>query len=138
MSRIPATAKELRKSAARLRSDARALKDDSSRLLLFYSVECELKERYIVDGLANPSGDTSAIPLESDGPFGSTGHDLAAACKALRAPATLPPTPHLLVHGQAKSVEHAHQVWRYGIKSSKAETVEAWLNAVAGWLESTR
>jgi hypothetical protein len=136
MSRIPATAKELRRSAARLRFDSRSIKDDSSRLLLFYSVECRLKERYIVEQLANPSGDTLAIPLETDGPFGSTGHDLAAACKALRAPATLPPTPHLFVHGQAKSMEYAHQVWRYGIKCSRAETLEEWLNAVASWLES--
>lgn len=135
MSRIPATAKELGKSARRLRSDSKDIKDDSSRLLLFYSVECELKERYIADVLANPSGDTSAIPPEA---FGKTGHQLEASLKALRAPATLPRTPHLLVHGQAKSVEHAHQVWRYGIECSRVEKFEAWLNAVASWLESTR
>jgi hypothetical protein len=62
----------------------------------------------------------------------------AAACKALRAPATLPRVPHLVIRGQAKSVEYAHQAWRYGIVCSGSETVEAWLSAVANWLEDDR
>lgn len=135
MSRIPANAKELRESAARLRSDSKGSKGDTSRLLLFYSVECELKERYIISVLRSPGGNTSAIPHDA---FGKSGHQLAASFKDLRVPATVPGPPHFLVHGKNRSVEDAHQVWRYGIECSKADEVETWLNKVAGWLESTR
>ncbi len=138
MSRITATAKELRRSAAKLCSDARRLGDASSRLLLFYGVECKMKERYLVEQLSDRHGDTSAIEDDSRRPFGSTGHDLEAACKALRAPATLPPVPHLVIRGQAKSVEYAHQAWRYGIACSGSERVEEWLAALARWLEDDR
>lgn len=123
MSRIPAKVGELKRSASRLRSAAERLTDSPARLLLFYGVECGMKERYLAQHLGKrPDDDTSALG-EDGGPFGATGHDLGAACKALRIPA-VERAPHLLVHGQAKSIEHAHQVWRYGIACSGSEDVE--------------
>lgn len=138
MSRIPAKAGELKRSASTLRSAADRLTDSPSRLLLFYSVECGLKERYLVNRLDRRPYDDTSVLEEDEGPFGRTGHDLGAASKALRIPALSEKPPHLLVHGQAKSVEYAHQVWRYGIGCSGAEDVEAWLYSISRWLEDNR
>lgn len=88
MSRIPATARALRFSACALHKCVGKLEPgNGARLLLFYSVECAMKERFLKRQLASPHGDTSQIPDEA---FGSGGHDLDAGRKALRAPAPFP------------------------------------------------
>ena len=137
MSQIPSSARALKASASALRSNADTLRSCNGALLLrFYSVECDMKERYIRLQLASPHGDTSLIPA---GTFGGSGHDLDAGRKALRAPATLPAAPSLKLRANDApvTIKDAHQVWRYNIAHEGADLVEAWLQQVATWLKET-
>jgi hypothetical protein len=147
MSQIPATTRQLKASAAALQKNADALTAGNGSLLLrFYSVECAMKERYLTSQRTSPIGDTSKLV----GVFGSSGHDLDAGRKALRAPASVPAAPKLSVpdpkpvYGLTAAtpraiptvvaVEGAHQVWRYGILHEGSEPMEAWLKQVQAWL----
>lgn len=134
---IPATVHALRASAAALDASARTGQPDNVRSLLrFYSVECAAKARYITDQLAQPYGNTSAIP---DTAFGQSGHDLEAARKALKIGASsVGPAPGLRVAGGSVTIKEAHQVWRYGIHHEGREEADAWMLAFWNWIRETR
>lgn len=159
MSKIPASARELRNSAKHLHRQGEALRGDAAGgsgtlMLRFYGLECQLKELFLVHTMRRPNGDTSDIP---EGTFGRSGHDIQAGLKALRIPCMLPEAPRLGVldhkphygdlprteprRGEPPGfarIEQAHQVWRYGIAHEGSDAMGGWLDALVTWLRTQR
>jgi hypothetical protein len=138
MSQLSSSGRTLRSGATGLLNNANALvRGEGALLLRFYGVECLMKARYLSHQLATPYGDSALIP---NGTFGSTGHDLDAGRKALRAPASVPRAPTLRLRngGRVVDVQQAHQVWRYHIPHEGGEDMDKWLNTVIEWLEEVK
>lgn len=100
----------------------------STRLLLFYAIECGLKALIMLNHRVDH---TEKLPM-----IEMLRHDLRECLKQLRAPATLQ-IRNTNTRQQVKqfvSPDQLHQAFRYGIEVENASEVIGDLNAVRDWI----